>query len=66
MYKAIQYRGNAEVWDVVWQKFEGDMHITTYETKAKAEVCANFLNLLDMVDDDDFEQLDEINGWMGW
>jgi hypothetical protein len=53
-------------YDVHMHTRSGTFHVVSYPTELKAEVAANFLNVLDQIEDDDTEQLDEINGFLGF
>lgn len=53
-------------YDVHMHTSSGTFHVVSYRTELKAEVAANFLNVLDQVEDDDTEQLNEINRSLGF
>lgn len=68
MYIARESQDQANLWFVYFQFSDGRLSysLAAYTSHLKAEVTANFLNVLDQVEDDDTEQLDEINGFLGF
>lgn len=67
MYKVTEFHDDA-LWGVYFEFSDSarSAWVTAYKSVTKAEVTANFLNLLDQVEDDDTEQLNEINRSLGF